>query len=307
MSFAPAALPARPAPGAACRGSASARRPAQEAPRGPLHGDARAEAGRRLPRRPGAGACRAALRRGRCRRAGARAREAAAHGGRPARARVDHAGHRPLAVDARDRREARPPAGGEERGRAPSSTRSPRGYGSAWSPSRTQPDVVHAPSQDHDAVRAVISAAGRRRGHRHRRRSADGGRHASRRTAEQGRRAPAAIVLLSDGKTTVGGDPVEVAETARPAEDPDLHGQPGNARRDGPESRLRAAARCGAGPGDPRADRGDIGRPCLLRARTTKSCPRSTRRSAPSSAPRKSIGRSHPVSPSPARSCSWAG
>ena len=35
-----------------------------------------------------------------------------------------------------------------------------------------------------------------------------------------GSRAPAAIVLLSDGKTTAGRDPVEVAEAARPPEVP---------------------------------------------------------------------------------------
>jgi Ca-activated chloride channel family protein len=77
-----------------------------------------------------------------------------------------------------------------------------------------EPDVVHAPSQDHDAIRGVISAQ-----------AADGATATgdALQTAvdtitqdrRQGRRAPAAIVLLSDGKTTVGGDPVDVAETAR--------------------------------------------------------------------------------------------
>ena len=76
------------------------------------------------------------------------------------------------------------------------------------------PDVVHAPSENHDAVRDVISAQ-----------TADGATSTgdALQTAvntltqdrRNGRRAPAAIVLLSDGKTTVGGDPVDVAETAR--------------------------------------------------------------------------------------------
>ena len=77
-----------------------------------------------------------------------------------------------------------------------------------------EPDVVHAPSEDHDAVRDVITAQ-----------TADGATSTGEalQTAidtitqdrRNGRRAPAAIVLLSDGKTTVGRDPVEVAEAAR--------------------------------------------------------------------------------------------
>ena len=76
------------------------------------------------------------------------------------------------------------------------------------------PDSVHAPSQDHDVVRDVISAQ-----------TADGATATGEalQTAldtitqdrRNGRRAPAAVVLLSDGKTTIGRDPVEVAETAR--------------------------------------------------------------------------------------------
>ncbi len=77
-----------------------------------------------------------------------------------------------------------------------------------------EPDVVHAPSENHDAVREVISAQ-----------TADGATATgdALQTAvdtltqdrRNGRRAPAAIVLLSDGKTTVGSDPVSVAEAAR--------------------------------------------------------------------------------------------
>ena len=77
-----------------------------------------------------------------------------------------------------------------------------------------EPDAVHAPSTDHDAVRDVIDEQ-----------TADGATatgealQAAIDTITQdrrnGRRAPAAIVLLSDGKTTTGRDPVDVAETAR--------------------------------------------------------------------------------------------
>jgi Ca-activated chloride channel family protein len=77
-----------------------------------------------------------------------------------------------------------------------------------------EPDVVHAPSQDHDAVRDVIAGQ-----------TANGATSTGealqtaidtlKQDRRNGRRAPAAIVLLSDGKTTVGRDPVEVAEAAR--------------------------------------------------------------------------------------------
>ena len=76
------------------------------------------------------------------------------------------------------------------------------------------PDSVHAPSQDKAAVRDAIAAQ-----------TADGATATGEalQTAidtitqdrSRGRRAPAAVVLLSDGKTTVGGDPVDVAEKAR--------------------------------------------------------------------------------------------
>ena len=77
-----------------------------------------------------------------------------------------------------------------------------------------EPDAVHAPSTDRDAIRAVIDQQ-----------AADGATatgealQAAIDTITQdrrnGRRAPAAIVLLSDGRTTTGRDPVEVAATAR--------------------------------------------------------------------------------------------
>jgi len=76
------------------------------------------------------------------------------------------------------------------------------------------PDAVHAPSQNHDDAAAVIQGQ-----------QADGATatgEALQTAADtitqdrrNGHRAPAAIVLLSDGKTTAGRDPVQVAETAR--------------------------------------------------------------------------------------------
>ena len=76
------------------------------------------------------------------------------------------------------------------------------------------PDAVHAPSTEHDRVREVIDAQ-----------EADGATATGdalqvaldtlRQDRRNGSRAPAAIVLLSDGRTTAGRDPVEVARTAR--------------------------------------------------------------------------------------------
>jgi Ca-activated chloride channel family protein len=76
------------------------------------------------------------------------------------------------------------------------------------------PDAVQAPSTEHDAARDVIDQQ-----------AADGATATGEAlqvavdTLSQGRRngsrVPAAIVLLSDGRTTAGRDPVEVAETAR--------------------------------------------------------------------------------------------
>jgi Ca-activated chloride channel homolog len=78
----------------------------------------------------------------------------------------------------------------------------------------TAPDAVRAPSEDRAEARAVIGDQ-----------AADGATAtgAALRVAidtlgqdrRDGKRPPAAIVLLSDGKTTTGPDPVEVAATAR--------------------------------------------------------------------------------------------
>jgi Ca-activated chloride channel family protein len=77
-----------------------------------------------------------------------------------------------------------------------------------------EPDAVHAPSENHDAIRDVIDQQ-----------AADGATATgdALQTAvdtitqdrHSGHRAPAAIVLLSDGKTTAGRDPVDVANAAR--------------------------------------------------------------------------------------------
>ena len=76
------------------------------------------------------------------------------------------------------------------------------------------PDAIRAPSQDHDDARGVIDGQVATGG------TATGEALASaldllRRDREGPRKTPAAIVLLSDGKTTLGRDPVHVAEEAR--------------------------------------------------------------------------------------------
>ncbi len=76
------------------------------------------------------------------------------------------------------------------------------------------PDAVHAPTTEHDLASAVIDQQ-----------AADGATATGealqvavdtlQQDRRNGRRAPAAVVLLSDGKTTAGRDPVEVAGAAR--------------------------------------------------------------------------------------------
>jgi Ca-activated chloride channel homolog len=75
------------------------------------------------------------------------------------------------------------------------------------------PDAVQAPTNDHEQARSVIDGA-----------VADGATatgdalqvaiDALRRDVQKGKRPPQAIVLLSDGKTTVGPDPVPIARAA---------------------------------------------------------------------------------------------
>ena len=81
----------------------------------------------------------------------------------------------------------------------------------------TTPLSVVAPSHDREAVRAHLASL-----------QADGGTAAGDGLAEalrlleskDERRPPAAVVLLSDGKTTTGRDPVDVARQARAADVP---------------------------------------------------------------------------------------
>ena len=167
------------------------------------------------------------------------------------------------------------------------------------------PDGTQAPTRDHVLVRRMVDAQ-----------IADGGTatgdalQVALDTLEReprgadGRRPPSAIVLLSDGTTTTGRDPVGVARTGARAEDPRLHGRARHARRDRAEPRLRPAA--AVGPARPRDAEAASPRPpaaAASRPRTTSSCPRSTRRSAPSSARATSSARSPPPSPSAASSC----
>lgn len=75
------------------------------------------------------------------------------------------------------------------------------------------PDAVQAPSSDHDDARRIIDGQ-----------IADGATDtgdalqvaidALRNDRQNGKRPPSAIVLLSDGKTTTGNDPVPIARTA---------------------------------------------------------------------------------------------
>jgi Ca-activated chloride channel homolog len=75
------------------------------------------------------------------------------------------------------------------------------------------PDAVQAPSSDHDGARRIIDGQ-----------IADGATatgdalqvaiDALRNDRQNGKRPPSAIVLLSDGKTTVGPPPIDIARTA---------------------------------------------------------------------------------------------
>jgi Ca-activated chloride channel family protein len=75
------------------------------------------------------------------------------------------------------------------------------------------PDAVQAPSNDHDGARRIVDGQ-----------VADGATatgdalqvaiDALKRDVQNGKRPPSAIVLLSDGKTTVGPDPVNIARAA---------------------------------------------------------------------------------------------
>ena len=112
------------------------------------------------------------------------------------------------------------------------------------------PDAVQAPSADHDDARRIVDGQ-----------VADGATatgealevalDALKNDKQNGKRPPSAIVLLSDGKTTVPPDPVPIAPHRRPAEDPDLHRRPRHPRRHRAQSQpVRHAAARRARPAD---------------------------------------------------------
>ena len=106
-----------------------------------------------------------------------------------------------------DRRRARPPVrGAARRAHVPQpAARQVRVGAVAFSDT---PDAVQAPSADHDDARRIVDAPGRRRRDRHRRRRSRSRIDALKNDKQNGKRPPSAIVLLSDGKTTVPPDPV---------------------------------------------------------------------------------------------------
>ena len=171
---------------------------------------------------------------------------------------------------------------------------------SASSPTPTRPTPCRRPSTDHDDARRVDRrarwpTAPPRPATRSRWRST---RSSSDRQA--GEQPPAAIVLLSDGKTTVGRDPVDGgAHRPRRLKIPIYTDQPRH--RATPPCRTPTSAPAAAGaarPGDARADRRGLRRPRLHGRGRRTSCRRSTRRSARSSARRTRSARSRRRSPS---------
>ena len=210
-------------------------------------------------RRPGAATCPAALALRALAALVLRAGQAAAHRRGAGRARLDHARHRPLALDAGHRRGARP---ARRRAGAPRATflaQVPRRVRVGVVAYSNAPDAVQAPTTDHDEARRVIDAQ-----------VADGATATGdalqvaldtlKADKQNGKRPPAAIVLLSDGKTTTGRDPVEVARTAGKLHIPIYTVALGTRRRHRPEPRLRPAAAGAARPGDAGADRPGVRR-----------------------------------------------
>ena len=287
--------------------------------RGPLPGRARRSRWPPGARRRGGARCRSRSLLAVARGAGARAGQAAEDGRGAGRAGVGHARHRPLGLDGGRRRRADPAGGGASAPRTRSST--------------------SCPHRRARRRRRVLRRARRRR--RRRRPTttlvrrmvdaqiADGGtatgdalqvaldtlqREPRGTTA---RRPPSAIVLLSDGATTTGRDPVGSRETARQLKIPIYTVALGTRDATVPNPG-RSARRCCRSPPDPetlqRIADASGGRG-LHRPGRRRSWPRSTRRSAPSSARETRNARSPPRSPSPAclllgaaaASTRWAG
>src|SRR3954470_9901326 len=215
-----AALPARAAAGAAGRRGLGGAAPACAPLRGSLPGRSIGSARRRTlaglasPCSDGATARSLGV-------AGGGAGEAGALRRDPRRTRDDHARDRPLAIDGVGRRLSRPPGRGAEGGEhlprpgAGQGARGIVGYSAA-------PAAVQTPTTDRAPVRQIINAQ-----------FPDGAtatgdalqvalQSITQDTGKGtgGKKPPAAIVLLSDGKTTTGRPPLEVATEAGKAKIP---------------------------------------------------------------------------------------
>ena len=145
------------------------------------------------------------------------------------------------------------------------------------SPTRSRADVARR-DRPHGGQRRHRD----RRGDRHR----DDARCATS-PGEDGRRPPGAIVLISDGTSTSGRDPVAAARAAAQTAHPDLHRRARHRPRDDPRARQRRRARDRARPARPagaRRDRARLGRRDLHRRRRPTASTPSTSGSARSSA-----------------------
>ena len=138
-----------------------------------------------------------------------RARQAAGHRRRPDRAGARDDRDRPLRVDA-GRRTSRPTGSPRPRRRpARSSTPIPDKVRVGAVAFNQKAEVLQSPTRDHDAV-----ARGAAVGQARRQRPPPATRSRPRSTSITGK-APAAIVLLSDGKSVRGSDPLEAAQEAK--------------------------------------------------------------------------------------------
>ena len=107
----------------------------------------------------------------------------------------------------------------------------------------TEPHTVEPPTDDRGEVGDVLDGLNADGGTGHRRRAPGGARRWSTK-GPRAKRPPAAILLLSDGETTIGRDPTEVARTAQAQGHPDLHGRARHARRDDQDADRRPRSRC---------------------------------------------------------------